>query len=161
MFLLLEAQEASVRGAPESPVVSYLPQCLSFFLQSARINDSVRTRVEDKILDYFDKNTPLNAAKISAKIVESVVCTNPDKLDPFLKVLLNNETVSNSYAAEKVAFRIRLSAGACKQASSQKIKEQLDGTLLASIFTSPVRFRIILLEKLCNGKQKLKHFIIS
>ena len=93
---------------------------------------------KEKILDYFAKSTPLNACKVSAKIVESVVCTNPGILPRFLQSILNKDVLSISYSTEKMAFRIRLAAGACKQSGGVALTQELKGDLLQSIYNSQV-----------------------
>jgi len=144
IFMLMEAQEAAVAHSQQSAIVGSIAQCVAFFFQSVGLDDPIRQQLEDKVLEYFLKFTPLNAAKVSAKMVESLVFSNPSKLGTFLGSLLDARVLSASYAAEKVAFRIRLAAGACKQATGVALLcNDANRVLLTSVITSQVSLTLL------------------
>lgn len=150
VFLLLETQEEAVKNAPSSPLIGNTIYFVSVFMQALTLGDPLRDAVEEKIIDYFLKSTPLKAAKISAQIIENLVTTNPNKWAVCVTTLLDEGVLSASYAAEKIAFRIRLVAGACKQASGEVLSSApLPLSLLERVYSSKVS-HLSLLQYPCH-----------
>jgi hypothetical protein len=145
IFSLLEAQEAAVKHSPISPVISAIHLCVALFFQALDVNDPLRVPLEDKILEYFTKSTPINSAKASAKIIESIVSTNPNRLNVFLSKILSPEVLSDSYSAEKLSFRIRLASGAVRQSQGKFIFDESNLKLILGIINSQV-FEFFLID---------------
>ena len=71
-------------------------------------------------MGYFSVNTPVNATKICAKIMGTLVNGNPACMSRVLPLLLDNDVVALNCSHDKLAFRLRLAGGAlhfCQGAS--------------------------------------------
>lgn len=137
IFLLLETQDSHVKGAKESPLASSIAQCVGYLFQALPLPSSLckddremREAVENKLIEYFAKSTPLNAVKVCAKIMDSLVFTNPKILERILKILLNDDVLQATLGGEKLAFRLRLAGGACREAQADNISALYDSLIL-------------------------------
>lgn len=73
----MEAQEGKLEGAGaakvrQSPVASSVCEAMGLLFQALE-NAAVQEALENKIIAYFQKSTPVNAAKTCAKIMEYMV----------------------------------------------------------------------------------------
>ena len=112
IFALLDAHEDPQKGS-SSAVDGGIGETLGFLCQA--INPSTEPAlwalVEDKILDYFKRSTPLNAVKVAGKVVESLVSENPSSLNRILSALLTTDVANGSCSHDKLAFRLRIVGG--------------------------------------------------
>ena len=129
MFLLLEAHEApsaSKGKRNESLTDGALGETLGYLLQGVDpVSEPLLWRsLEDKIMGYFSKSSPVNATKVSAKIVDALVNGNPACLSRVLPLLLDNDVVSLNCSHDKLAFRLRLAGGAVRSCQGMVTFEQ-------------------------------------
>ena len=106
--------------------------------QALDVNDPIRNVVDEKVIQYFVKSTPINAIKTSAKIIDAMIYTNPSKLSYFLSQIITPEVLNSSLSADNLSFRIRLASGACRSAQGKYITESPAFDIVSSIITSPV-----------------------
>ena len=130
VFALLEAHETPQKGKKSNAVDGGVGEMIGYLFQAV---DSTHSNIllksmEDKVIGYFKRSTPINAAKISAKIIDSVVNGNSKSLVPILQVLLDSDVVKGDCSHEKLAFRLRLAGGAMR--SSQGAGDNPDTTIL-------------------------------
>lgn len=134
---LLDSQETPHKHTRQSPLIGRISECVAYLFQSMNVNDAtaedisefidIRSSLEDRLLTYCKTTAHYNAAKTLAKIVEIAVATNPMKLLPiFVSELLDNDVRTLSCSFEKVAFRLRLVGGACRNATGNSIVSILE-----------------------------------
>lgn len=124
VFLLLEAQEARQKGQRENSIVSSISETV-YYLFAGIQHPTLRAALEGKVINYFKKSIPTNAAKASAKIFEYMIAFNPSSLERVLEELLLDVTSAEQISGEKIAFRLRLAGGAVRQATAQVIVKNL------------------------------------
>lgn len=112
IFSLLDAHEEPQKGS-RSAVDGGIGETIGFLCQSISpvTEPALWALVEGKILDYFKSSSPINAVKVSGKIVESLVSINPSCLIRVLKSLLGGDIVNGSCSHDKLAFRMRVAGG--------------------------------------------------
>ena len=115
-FLLLEAHEAPQKKKKESAIDGAVGETIGYLLQSvdAAADPALWDSLERKVLQYFSKSTPLNAAKASAKLVDALVNANPPCIARVLPAILDKDILSQSCSHDKLAFRLRLAGGALR-----------------------------------------------
>jgi hypothetical protein len=99
-----------------SEAVGYLFQALD-----PSAEPELFSTLETKILTFFKRSSPINAVKVSAKLIESVVNGNPASLPRVLEVLIDSDIATGNCSAEKLAFRLRLAGGAVRSAQGVHI----------------------------------------
>eukprot|EP01038_Epipyxis_sp_PR26KG_P007614 gene7614-10367_t len=140
LFTLLETQEQKIKGTRDSPIVSSISQVTGFFFQSVAGNDEIRTSIENKIIEYFVKSAPLNAAKGGAKVLDSMCTSNPALVAALLQRLIDQEVLSGFYSPEKLALRIRLAGGVCRSSQATELLPIID-KLIHPIYNNDSIFR--------------------
>ena len=112
IFSLLGAHEEPQKGS-RSAVDGGIGETMGFLCQSISptTEPALWALIEGKILDYFKTSSPINAVKVSGKIVESLVSVNPTCLIRVLKSLLGGDIVNGSCSHDKLAFRMRVAGG--------------------------------------------------
>jgi hypothetical protein len=84
--------------------------------------------VETKIVDYFKKSSPINAAKISGKIFEYMtVSSHGVNLRHTVETFLDKDTLAiGNISSDKLAFRLRLICGAVRECNGTALVPLLD-----------------------------------
>lgn len=134
IFSLLDAHEDPQKDS-RSSVDGGVGETFGFLCQS--INASAEpvlwNLVENKVIEYFKKSTPLNGVKVAGKIIESLVGSNPSCLQRVLGALLDSDIANGECSHDKLAFRLRLVGGGLR--SSQGLSPAVISTL-TPFFTS-------------------------
>jgi len=128
-FEVVESQAELQKDQKAPQLVGFVADCLEHLFQAcAHDSDSGRavgTRLEHKIIEYYRTSTPLNAAKISAKILSAVTEYNPKCTSRMLSAVLGPDVLDGTCAPKKLAFRLQLCAGAIRGAGS-RVSANLD-----------------------------------
>ena len=67
-----------------------------------------------QILGYFKRSTPVNAAKVSTKLIDALVNAHAGCVERVLPALLDVDVLSLACSHDKLAFRLRLAGGALR-----------------------------------------------
>ena len=120
IFEIVESQAEPKRQQEPSQVVGFVANCTGLLLQACSFDTKsgyeLRTRLENKIIEYYRASTPLNAAKISGKIVSTMTECNPSCLPRLLAAVLSPDVLNGVCSTEKLAFRLQLIAGSVRLA---------------------------------------------
>lgn len=129
IFVILEAQEEKKKKSNGSAIGGVVAECMGYLFQALKASDPLRIALEEKIITFFRTHTPINAAKICGKIMETIVNTNPTCLPKVIVALVDAEVSSGSCSSEKLAFRLRVLCGSVRVATSEAIVDSLPSLL--------------------------------
>eukprot|EP00605_Chrysophyceae_sp_TOSAG23-4_P000346 GSChrysophyteH1.ASY1.ANO1.393.1 assembled CDS len=124
IFEVVEAQDEPKKGNKAAHIVGFVAECTALLFQSCSQYDdsstsSMRAILENKVIEYYKHRLPVNAAKLSGKIVSCMTENNPKCLPRLLSALLDEDIVNATCSAEKISFRLRLLAGAVRFGRSE------------------------------------------
>ncbi len=123
IFILFEAMEAPKKGTSPSPVANSVERCIqNLFLALEEADGAVKASLENKVIDYFASHNPANAAKICAKVLGKVVEFNPTLLSHVIDKLATEEVLQQHCSKDRLAFRLRLLAGAARNGAAEVFK---------------------------------------
>lgn len=113
-----------------SMIGAHIMECVDYLLQAIQC-PQLRSIIENKFITFCLTQIPMNAIKISCRIIQALIYTSPDP-DAFpilLSKLLTNEILTTgSVSNEKLMFRVRLIASgflSCQTASFVRCYEQV------------------------------------
>ena len=123
IFEVVESQDELKKDQKSPAINGYINNCIEHLFQACSWDKAsgyaLRTRLENKIVDYYHMSTPLNAGKISSKILATVTEFNPECTTRLLAGLLGPDILDGTCSSKKLAFRIRCCTGAIRCTSSQ------------------------------------------
>ena len=123
IFALCEAMEEPKKHTSPSPVVDCVDRCLqNFFMALEEADSAMKASLENKVIDYLASHSPSNAAKICAKVLGKLVDFNPSVLSRIVDKLATKEVLHQQCSKDRLAFRLRLLAGAARNAAAEVFK---------------------------------------
>ena len=123
IFTLFEAMEEPKKGTPASPVAGHVESCIqNLFMALEDADSTMKTSLETKVLEYFAAHNPVNAAKVCAKVLGKLVDFNPSLLSRITDILVTDEVLQQQCSKDRLAFRLRLLAGAARNAAGEVFK---------------------------------------
>jgi hypothetical protein len=136
IFVVLEAHEEPQSGRKGTAVDGGIGGTVGHLFQAVDpvLEPLLWSTITSKILDYFQHSTPINAVKVSGKIIECIINANPSSLSQVLAVLLDKKVVENC-SPDKLAFRLRLVGGATRSSQGYALVEE-NLTVLKPFLTS-------------------------
>ena len=114
-------------------VGGYIAECVGFIMQGMRPSDPLHAVFEDKIVAYFLNNSPINASKTCAKIMEAITNTNPALVKSLIPKVLEN---IDGFSSDKLSFRLRLAAGIVRSCLGNTIVNDHVYSNWLSLYTS-------------------------